>query len=135
MFHLGSGPICWQIKKQNTITLYSIEVEYRRALNAATEALWLQHILEEFGFDLPKPTVLHCENQSAIEISKHPIQHQRTKHIEVHMHYIRELIQEQIIALQYYPTAEQVADIFTKPFTEVKYTNLRDLLGVRDVAE
>ena len=135
MFHLDSGPICWQSKKQNTVALSSTEAEYRGAVNAATEALWLQHILEEFVFDLPKPTVLHCDNQSAIEISRHPVQHHKTKHIEVHMHYIRELIQGQIIALQYCPTAEQVADIFTKPFTEVKYTHLRDLLGVRDVAE
>jgi hypothetical protein len=135
MFYLGSGPICWQSKKQNTVALSSTEAEYRGAVNAATEALWLQHILEEFGFDLPKPTVLHCDNQSAIEISRHPVQHQRTKHIEVHMHYIRELIQGQIIALQYCPTEQQVADIFTKPFTEVKYTRLRDLLGVRDVVE
>lgn len=75
------------------------------------------------------------DNQSAIEISKHPIQHRRTKHIEVHMHYIRELIHEQIIALQYCPAAEQVINIFTKPFIEVKYTHLRDLLGMWDVAE
>ena len=71
----------------------SIEAEYRGVVNAAIEALWLQHILKEFGFDLPKPIVLYCDNKSAIEISKHPVQHQQTKHIEVHMHYIRELIQ------------------------------------------
>ena len=87
MFHLSFGPICWQSKKQNTIALSSIEAEYRGAVNAATEALWSQHILEEFGFDLPKPTI-HCDNQSAIEISWHLVQHQWTKHIEVHMHYI-----------------------------------------------
>ena len=60
----------------------------------AIEAIWLQNILKEFGFNLPKPTIIHCDNQSAIEISKHPVQHQWIKHIEVHMHYIRELIHE-----------------------------------------
>ena len=52
MFHLGSGFICWQSKKQNTIALSSTKVEYRGVVNVAIEALWLQHILEEFGFDL-----------------------------------------------------------------------------------
>lgn len=135
IFHLGSSPICWQSKKQNIVSLSSTKVEYRGAINAATEALWLQHILEEFGFDLPKPIVIHCDNQCTIEITKHPVQHQWTKHIEVHMDYIRELIHEQIIALQYCPIAEQVSNIFTKPFTKVKYTHLWDLLGVWDVIE
>lgn len=94
IFHLGSDPICWPSKKQNNVALSSTEAKYRGVVNAATKALWLQNILEEFGFDLPKPTVIHCDNQSAIEISKHPVQHQWKKHIEVHMYYIRELIHE-----------------------------------------
>ena len=58
MFHLGSSPIGWQSKKQNNISLSSTEAEYRGAINAAIEAIWLQQILKEFGFDLPKPRVL-----------------------------------------------------------------------------
>ena len=73
MFHLFFDPIFWQSKKKNNVTLSSIEAEYRGVINAAIEALWLQHILKAFGFDLPKPTIIHCDNQSAIEISKHPV--------------------------------------------------------------
>jgi len=62
MFRLGSGPICWQSKKQNTIALSSTEVEYRGAVTAAIEAIWLQHILKEFCFGIPRPTVIHCDN-------------------------------------------------------------------------
>ena len=53
MFHLGSGPICWQSKKKNTIVLSSIEAEYRGAVTVATKAIWLQKILKEFSFDIP----------------------------------------------------------------------------------
>ncbi|GLJ07318.1 hypothetical protein SUGI_0064280 [Cryptomeria japonica] len=80
-FHLGSGPICWQSKKQHAIALSSTEAEYRGTVNAAIETIWLQQILIEFGFTTPWPTVLHCDNQNAIAISKNPVQHQQTKHI------------------------------------------------------
>ena len=105
-FSLGSGPVCWSSKKQSAISLSSIEAEYRGAVNATTEAIWLQNILTEFGISFRKPTVIFCDNQSAIQISKNPVHHQRTKHIEIHMHYIRELIHANIIDLKYIPTSE-----------------------------
>jgi hypothetical protein len=106
-FHLGSGPICWQSKKQHAIALSSTEVEYRGVVNATTEAIWLQNILTELGITFQKPSIIYCDNQSAIQISKNLVHHQRTKHIEIHMHFLRELIQEQVIDLHYCPTTEQ----------------------------
>ena len=72
--------------------------------------------MNEFGFPPNHPTILWCDNQSAIHISCNLVEHQHTKHIELHMHFIRQLIQDGVIALEYIPTAGQVADMFTKPF-------------------
>lgn len=128
-FSLGSGPINWSSKKQNASAISSTEAEYREVVNAATEAIWLQGILTEFGIQYKLPTVIYCDNQSIIQICKNPVQHQR-----IHMHFIRKLIHGQIIDLGFCPSSEQVADIFTKPFTESKFLHLRALFGVRSTS-
>eukprot|EP00253_Pinus_taeda_P026954 PITA_26954 len=130
---LGSGPITWACKKQAAISLSSAEAEYRGAVEASKEALWLRQILSEFGFEQQHPTTLWCDNQSAIQLWKDPVQHQRSKHIELHMHFIRKLIHDHVLEVQYCSTDDQVADIFTKALTEAKFTKLRYMLGVQEV--
>jgi hypothetical protein len=130
VFIFGSGPLCWSSKKQEAISLSTTEAEYRGAVNAATQCIWLQGLLSEFGIQYQIPTVIFCDNQGTIQISTDLVQRQRTKHIEIHMHYIRGLIHDRVISLQYCPTEQQVADIFTKSFTEKKFSDLRDLLVV-----
>eukprot|EP00253_Pinus_taeda_P033844 PITA_33844 len=133
VFTLGSGPITWACKKQAAISLSSAEAEYRGAVEASKEALWLRQILSEFGFEQQHPTTLWCDNQSAIQLCKDPVQHQRSKHIELHMHFIRKLIHDHVLEVQYFSTDDQVADIFTKALTEAKFTKLRYMLGVQEV--
>eukprot|EP00253_Pinus_taeda_P027481 PITA_27481 len=133
VFTLGSGPITWACKKQSSISLSSAEAEYRGAVEASKEALWLSQILLEFGFQQQHPTTLWCDNQSAIQLCKDPIQHQRSKHIELHMHFIRKLIHDHVLEVQYCSTDDQVADIFTKALTEAKFTKLRFMVGVQEV--
>ena len=89
--------------------------------------------MTEFGLPPDHPTLLWCDNQSAIHISRNPVEHQRTKHIELHMHFIHQLIQDGVIALEYIPTISQVANIFTKPFASPYYLQLRSMLGVTKV--
>eukprot|EP00253_Pinus_taeda_P028262 PITA_28262 len=132
-FTLGSGPITWACKKQAAISLSSAEAEYRGAVEASKEALWLRQILSEFGFEQQHPTTLWCDNQSAIQLCKDPVQHQRSKHIELNMHFIRKLIHDHVLEVQYCSTDDQVADIFTKALTEAKFTKLRYMLGVQEV--
>jgi hypothetical protein len=132
VFILGSGPVTWACKKQQTIALSSAEAEYRAAVNASQEALWLRQILSEFGFQHQHPTSLWCDNQSAIKLAKDPVQHQRSKHIELHMHFIRKLIHDQVIEVLFCPTEDQVADIFTKSLTKAKFSKLRSMLGVQE---
>eukprot|EP00253_Pinus_taeda_P020444 PITA_20444 len=133
VFTLGSGPITWACKKQAAISLSSAEAEYRGAVEASKEALWLRHILSEFGFRQQHPTTLWCDNQSAIQLCKDPVQHQRSKHIELHMHFITKLIHDHVLEVQYCSTDDQVADIFTKALTEAKFTKLRFMVGVQEV--
>ena len=129
---LGSGPICWSSKKQAAIALSSAEAEYRGVVNITIQALWLQHFLTELGVQFRQPIVIWCDNQSTLKFCRDPVQRQRTKHIEIHMHYIRDLVHDRVIDLQFCPSAEQTADIFTKTFTEQKFRSLRDRLGVKD---
>eukprot|EP00253_Pinus_taeda_P002827 PITA_02827 len=105
---LGSGPICWSSKKQAAIALSSAEVEYTGAVNATIQAIWLQHFLSELGISVHHPTVIWCDNQSTLKFSRDPAQRQRTKHIEIHMHFIRELIHDGIIDLQYCPSLSRL---------------------------
>eukprot|EP00253_Pinus_taeda_P034947 PITA_34947 len=133
VFTLGSGPITWACKKRAAISLSSAEAEYRGAVEASKEALWLRQILSELGFEQQHPTTLWCDNQSAIQLCKEPVKHQRSKHIELHMHFIRMLIHDHVLEVQYCSTDDQVADIFTKALTEAKFTKLRYMLGVQEV--
>eukprot|EP00253_Pinus_taeda_P013668 PITA_13668 len=129
---LVSGPICWSSKKQAAIALSSAEVEYRGVVNIIIQALWLQHFLTDLGVQFRQPIVIWCDNRSNLKFCRDPVQRQRTKHIEIHMHYIRDLVHDRVIDLQFCPSAEQTADIFTKTFTEQKFCSLRDHLGVKD---
>eukprot|EP00253_Pinus_taeda_P031053 PITA_31053 len=133
VFTLGLGPITWACKKQGAISLSSAEAEYRGVVEASKEALWLHQILSEFGFQQQHPTTLWCDYQSAIQLCKDPVQHQRSKHIELHMYFIRNLIHDQVLEVQYCATDDQVADIFTKALTEATFTKIRFMVGVQEV--
>ena len=99
VFSFDLGPFYWYSKKQSTISLSTVEAEYRGAVNAATHVVWLQGLLSKFGIQYPLSIVIFYDNQGSIQISIDPIQRQRTKHIEIHMHYIRELIRDKVISL------------------------------------
>eukprot|EP00253_Pinus_taeda_P007103 PITA_07103 len=103
---LGSGLICWSNKKQATIALSSAEAEYRGVVNITIQALWLQHFLTDLGIQFHQPTIIWCDNQSTLKFCRDLVQRQRMKHIEIHIHYIRDLLHDQVIDLQFYPSTE-----------------------------
>ena len=92
MFSLGSGAISWISKKQPTVALSSTEAEYRAAVVAACDAVWLKRLLNDFNELVKKPILIHYDNLRSIQLAKNPVFHARTKHIKVHYHYIRERI-------------------------------------------
>eukprot|EP00253_Pinus_taeda_P004072 PITA_04072 len=90
----GSGPICWSNKKQAAISLSSAEAEYRGVANITIQALWLQHFLIKLGIQFHQPTVIWCDNQSTLKFCRDQVQRQQMKYIEIHMHYIRDLVHD-----------------------------------------
>lgn len=113
-FMFGGSIISWASKKQPTVALSSTEAEYKAACVASSEAVWLRRILSDIGIPMKEATTLHCDNQSCIALTKNSVFHARTKHIEIQYHYVRDLIQEGIVYMEYCPTEDNCADIFTK---------------------
>eukprot|EP00253_Pinus_taeda_P030103 PITA_30103 len=133
VFTLGLGHITWACNKQSFISLSLAEEENHGVIEASKEAFWLRHILSDFGFQQQHLTTLWCDNQSAIQLCKDLVQHQPNKHIELHMHFIRNLIHDHVLEVQYCSTDDQVADIFTKALTKAKFTKLQFMVGFQEV--
>ncbi|MCO5572224.1 hypothetical protein L7F22_025976 [Adiantum nelumboides] len=134
MFSLGSAAITWSSKKQHTSALSSTEVEYRGAAVAACEVAWLELLVGDLGIQVQRPVVIHCDNLSSIQLARNPVSHARTKHIEVHYHFIRERVLDGSIDLMFVRTNEEVVDIFTKALGAEKLRRFRAMLGVRELA-
>ena len=123
----------WSSKKQPTIALSSTEVEYRGAAMAACEIAWLRKLLSDLGHEVQGPVTLYWDNMSSIQLENNPVFHARTKHIEVHYHYVREKVLGREINIVYVNTNEQVANIFTKSLGAEKQHRFRSMMGVEDI--
>ncbi|BBH04777.1 BURP domain-containing protein, partial [Prunus dulcis] len=130
-FSFGSGVFAWASVKQNCVALSTAEAEYISASEATTQAIWLRFVLEDFGEFQTEAIPLHCDSISAIAITKNPVFHQKTKHIDRRYHFIKDALQEGIVDLIYCPTNEQLADIFTKALAKDRFCYLREKLGVK----
>lgn len=130
VYNLGGGAISWSLKKQTSIALSSTEAEYIAGAHAAKEVVWLRRLLTELGLHIDGPTTLLMDNQSVMKIAKNPQFHDRTKHIEVWYHYLRQKVEDQEIELEYVPTGEQVADIITKGLAGDKHSKFSKGMGV-----
>jgi hypothetical protein len=128
-FYLGSNLVSWFSKKQNSVSLSTAEAEYISAGSCCTQLLWMKQMMEEYGLEQGVLTI-YCDNTSAISISKNPVQHSKTKHIQVRHHFIRELVEEKKLSLEYISTEKQLADIFTKSLDANRFEFLRGALGL-----
>lgn len=131
-FSLGSGVFSWASKKQPTVAQSTAEAEYVAAAETTSQAIWLRRILNDMGDQQKEPTVIYCDNKSAIAIAKNPVHHNRTKHIAIKYHFIREAGETKEIRLEYCQTEDQIADIFTKALPRPKFEQLRSMLGVTE---
>ncbi|CAN6549657.1 unnamed protein product [Malus baccata var. baccata] len=111
---LGNNPISWSSKKQNTVSRSSTEAEYRAMSTTTAELDWIQQLLHFLHIPICDAHVLFCDNLSAIALSFNPVQHQRTKHIEIDVHFVRERIAKKTLMVQFVSSREQFADILTK---------------------
>ena len=128
---IGRSLVSWSSKKKNCISLSTAEAEYVAAASCCTQLLWMRQTLKEYGVDCDKVPLL-CDNESAIKIAYNPVQHSRTKHIEIRHHFIRDHVARGDIDLSYVGTRDQLADIFTKPLEEGRFCFLRNELNIID---
>ena len=123
-FSFGSGLITWSSKKQSIVSLSSTKAEYVAVTSACTQVLWLRKVLEEIGEKQIHPTMIFCDNTSAIKLAKNLVHHRRTKHFDLKYHFIRDLVQKKEVELCYIKTQEQLVDILTKAVEIVRELRL-----------
>ena len=121
VYMMNGGAISWSSCKQHSTAQSSTEAEYMAGAHAAKEAAWIRIFLLEIGEAQSSPTHLMMDNQSAMALAKNPEFHSRTKHIDVHYHFLHEKIAEEELALDYIPTGEQIADALTKGLPKQKF--------------
>ena len=132
VFSLGNGAVSWSSKKQPIVALSSTKAEYKGATMVACEVAWLRKLLQSLGHSIVELVTLFCDNMSSIQLANNPVFHARTKHIEVHYHYVQEKVLAHEIDLVYVSSHEQVVDIFTKSLGVEKMQRFRAMLGVQD---
>ena len=115
IFLLGDGAISWSSRKQKTVAQNTTEAEYMAMADAANQAAWYRSFLEELGYTVDDPIPLHGDNKGAIDLALNPVTGRRSKHIEIRHHVVREYVEREVIKLVRTPTAEMLADGFTKP--------------------
>ncbi|WVZ71321.1 hypothetical protein U9M48_019916 [Paspalum notatum var. saurae] len=119
----GCSLVSWSSKKQNCVSLSTAEAEYIAAGSSCAQLLYMKQTLKDYGVELTRIPLL-CDNESAVKLANNPVQHSRTKHIDIHHHFIRDHIAKGDILLQNVGTKEQLADIFTKPLDESNFCRL-----------
>jgi len=130
VFLLSSGAISWSSKKQPAVSLSTTEAEFIAAASNACQVVWISRILKSLHQTQSTPTKVYCDNISAIKLSKNPIMHGRSKHIDIRFHFLQELVKDGLVELITCSTREQVADILTKPLKLDVFLKMRRLLGV-----
>lgn len=114
------------------MTLSTCEAEYVAASLCVRHAIWLRNLLGKLEQPQLGVTEIRVDNKSAIELSKNPVNHERSKHIDVRFHFIRDQVKEGSVELVHVASRDQVADIFTKPLPTVLLDNCKRLIGMKD---
>ena len=131
IFFLGGMVVCWSSQKQNIVALSSCEVEYIAATSATCQAVWMSRLLGELMRNEAMKAKLLVDNQSAITLSKNPVHHNRTKHIDTRYHFVRQCVEDKKIEIEFVRSEDQLADILTKALGKAKFLEMRDRIGIR----
>ncbi|KAJ0949393.1 putative RNA-directed DNA polymerase [Helianthus annuus] len=129
--YLGDNLISWSAKRQATISRSSTEAEYRGVANTVAETCWIRNLLLELHVPIRQATIIYCDNISAVYLAENPVHHQRTKHVELDIHFVREKVRLGDIKVLHIPADYQYADIFTKGLPKHLFQRFRSSLCLR----
>ncbi|KAJ9538099.1 LOW QUALITY PROTEIN: hypothetical protein OSB04_030832 [Centaurea solstitialis] len=129
--YLGDNLVSWSSKRQHVVSRSSAEAEYRGIANVVAETAWLRNLLLELCCPLSRATIVFCDNVSAMYLASNPVQHQRTKHVEIDLHFVRERVAIGHVRVLHVPSAYQYADIFTKGLPASLFLDFRNSLNIR----
>ncbi|PNX92373.1 retrovirus-related Pol polyprotein from transposon TNT 1-94, partial [Trifolium pratense] len=132
-FFLGQSLVSWRTKKQFTVARSSSEAEYRALASATCELQWLLYLLQDLGVPCSKLPVIYCDNQSALHIAANPVFHERTKHLDIDCHIVREKMLAGVMKLLPVSSKDQIADFFTKALLPQPFGILLAKLGMVDI--
>jgi hypothetical protein len=133
IFMYAGGPITWSSKLQRSVSTSTTEAEYHSLAHAGKEAVWIRGITEQLHWHehTEEPTVIRGDNQGSLALVQNPEFHARTKHIDVAVHYVRELAEDLKISLRYIQTDQMLADMLTKPLKRVRHRQNVEQIGLR----
>eukprot|EP00253_Pinus_taeda_P026256 PITA_26256 len=129
LFNLFGGAVSWMSKKQSVVALSATKAEYMAATHASKEAVWLQRLCSSMGL-VEGAIRIDCDNQSAIFLVKNPTYHSKTKHIDVHHHFVRDMIEDKNVLLVKVDTLKNITDALTKSVSSEKFSWCRETMGV-----
>ena len=131
LFLFGSGPVSWRSKKQSTVATSSCEAEYVAAFAAAKESVWLPNMpAEMMGKLSPQPLTIYVDNQGAISLSQRSTISNRSKLIEIRLHYLMDAVAQKKVYLEYIPSHQQLADALTKPLGRISFQKMVESTGI-----
>ncbi|TYK19609.1 Cysteine-rich RLK (receptor-like protein kinase) 8 [Cucumis melo var. makuwa] len=125
--------VTWRSKKQSVVARSSAEAEYRAMSLGICEEIWLQKVLSDLHQECETPLKLFCDNKAAISIANNPVQHDRTKHVEIDRHFIKERLDSGSICIPYIPSSQQIADVLTKGLLRPHFDLCVSKLGLIDI--
>lgn len=130
VFLLSNSAISWESHKQRTVALSTTEAEYMGITEAVKESIYLKNFLIELGFEELSQITLWSDNQGASLLTRNDIYHQRSKHIDIRYHFVREALKNNQLQLEYKDTNEMAADILTKGLQRAKHNKCIELIGM-----